>query len=787
MSERRRRLAIALSIGTLLFLAYLLTFAGAINSDDELFIIDTTDSLAIRGSLLLNETVYLRGLQTSDVEPAQPILAIPLYWLAYHTPWVGNVHAIFLFNPIITALTGLLIFFYALDLGYGERTALIAALLFGLATIAWPYTKTFFREPLTTFNLLGAAFFLNRWRTAFAAEERRCWLWLGLGIAVTLIALLSKEATLIALPFLFLLAYPGREPLSRHRREVLLLGLGLVILAVVFASAILFYREQLEAVTGRYVIRQRVVDFIEGLPDAWYPTLGYLFSPGKGIFWYSPVTLLALGGPFVLPRRRWRESWLPLAFTLWFAFSYGAVRQELWHGGAGWGPRYMVPLTPFLVLAALPLLERILDHKSTWPRLALGVLVLGALAVQLGGTYVNIHSYYAYQQAATGLVPWHDTIIWSVRWSQAIGSLLYLPQAETDLLWLIPQPDWPVVTLIMAGLGLVGGVLLPGLRQRGDVRPGHWRCALLMPLVAAALGVFALWRAYDDPRYEGHNEALHALRSDLASRTTPDDIIMLSSPSYVPYFMNYYKGRATWYSLPLSPGERYSPEQEPEVVSDRVEDLIAPVSVSMINSTMPGGVLYNGHPIWLVVDNSPFLPWTTRPAEWYLTKYAYQVEATDFSPLVRLVSYLPLRAPLPDDEPAHPLEARFGPSIRFVGYDLSTNRSPAEDDDTPLHPGDMLGLSLLWEATGGMNTDYTVGVYFINEAGQLVLQQDRQPVGGFAPTSRWQPGRRYRDNFGFILPPDLPPGRYDLWVAVYNWPSLERLPVTLSGQSEQSD
>src|SRR5690606_18360271 len=208
-SHGLRRLALAAALSTLLFFVYLLTFSGQPLSNDERYIIDTVESLAVRGDLLLNQTSYLRPVQISDVEPGQPLLSIPLYWLAYHTPWVGNVHTLFLFSPIVTALTGALLFYTALDLGYRERTAIAAVLLFGLTTIVWPYTKTYFREPLTMLNLFAAAFLLNRWRIAFRAGTGRHWAYLAGGVVVTMLALLSKEAAIIALPALILLAYPG--------------------------------------------------------------------------------------------------------------------------------------------------------------------------------------------------------------------------------------------------------------------------------------------------------------------------------------------------------------------------------------------------------------------------------------------------------------------------------------------------------------------------------------------------------------------------------------------------
>ncbi len=769
--NRMRQIALAVLIGGLLFTCYLLTYSGVPRTDDERFIMDTAESMAVRGNLLLNQTAYLRPIQTTDVEPAQPALSVPLYWLAYHIPWVGNAQALFLFSPLVTALAGALFFLHALNLGYEERTALVATLLFGLATLAWPYTKTYFREPLTMLNLLMAAFLLTRWRQTFAAGERRHWAYLGTGVSVTLLALLSKEAALMALPALVLIAYPGGLALKARRRQIVAILIGLGGVALLFALGLTIFRTQLEAAVSRYVLLNRALRLLEGLPQAGAGIVGYLFSPGRGLWWYSPPLLLALGAPFAAPRTRWRETWLPLGLLALFVVSYAAVRGAQWQGGTGWGPRYMLPLVPFLMVATLPLTERSLRVASLWPKLLLGLIALAGLAVQMGGVYVDLFDYEVHLTQQSGLLPYDASLVWNVRWSQALGSLLYIPQARTDIAWLVPSADGVALgVLIAAGLLLAAGILW--LARRHDL-PHRLAVGLLagVPVMLAVLTAFALWRAYDDPRYRGDDPALAALRTYLSEHVQPQETILLNSPTYVPHFMNYYKGAAAWYSLPFAPGERYSPEQIPQVVSDNVSELIGEWAAGTVDSFSEGGTFYNGHALWLVADQGPWLTWAVRPVEWYMTRHLYAVGATDFSPTVRLIEYLPLRAPSARKAPQQVLDVRVGTGMRLVGFDLET---PSQ----PLVAGDMLGLSLVWEALAPLTEDYIVAAFLIAPDGRPVLQQDRMPQGGFAPTSRWQPGQRLRDNYGFILPADLPAGDYQLWVLAYRWPSLERLPVS---------
>ncbi|NDJ54067.1 MAG: phospholipid carrier-dependent glycosyltransferase [Chloroflexi bacterium] len=767
-APRLRRLALALALGGLLFLSYFITYSGVPRSIDELFIMDTTDTFAIRPSakdLQLNQTVYERtDLQTTDVEPAQPLLSVPLYWVAYHLPFVGNAHALFLFNPIITTLTTMLLFYYVGELGYSERTALVAALLFGLTTIAWPYANTYFREPLATLGLLTTAFFLERWRRALTNEERRQRRWMAFAGLALIVALLSKESTLIALPALVLLAYPGWQIVQRYRRQVLIIaGVGL-LLGIGLAVSLFIFREMFQGVDARYEIARRAGQLLSGLSTAGPGIAGYLLSPGKGIWWFSPILLLALTGPFLAERERWRETWLPLGLTLWFALVYAAVLQELWFGGQGWGARYMVPLVPFLMIAALPAIDRLLNHERIVAQIGLIVLAFIGFAIQLAGNLVFWASYDGYIIRNTGQAPWEQAGIWTFRWSQAFGSFFYLPGSQPDIAWWTPNADIAVLAVILIALMTVSGLL--AILARPSALPPKPVPVLIwsMPLWIAAVVLFSLWRINDDPRYQGQNPDLRALHQSLLA-VNADHHIMLSQDSYALNFMNYYKGDAIWYALPTSPGARYSCDHQPAVQSDQVEELIHPQARQMaIENVAPGGRLANDQPVWLVVDNSPLVPCANRPVEWAISKYMYPYYIEDFGQHVRLVAYYPWRAPLADTMPEQMLNLRFGEDILLVGSDIR-------------HEEDRIGVSLLWEAQDLIQQDYTVAVFVIGPNGLPVLQRDTTPQNGFAPTSQWMPGIPQRDNYGFQLTDELPPGEYQLWVVMYSWPSLERLDI----------
>ncbi len=97
----------------------------------------------------------------------------------------------------------------------------------------------------------------------------------------------------------------------------------------------------------------------------------------------------------------------------------------------------------------------------------------------------------------------------------------------------------------------------------------------------------------------------------------------------------------------------------------------------------------------------------------------------------------------------------------------------------PARPGDVIHLSLTWEALARAEESYTVFVHLIDAQDRPLVTLDYTPLGGAAPTHlwipRWLPGQRYLDPYRLIVPPDLAPGTYRVEVGLYEMTGLRRL------------
>ena len=123
---------------------------------------------------------------------------------------------------------------------------------------------------------------------------------------------------------------------------------------------------------------------------------------------------------------------------------------------------------------------------------------------------------------------------------------------------------------------------------------------------------------------------------------------------------------------------------------------------------------------------------------------------------------------------SHPLEARFGPDVRLLGYDLPQTRVGA---------GDVVPLTLYWQTDAALTERYKVFTHLVgtvwnaNGGNFLWGQRDNEPQSDQLPTTRWVPGEVIVDRYRIEVDPAAPVGTYQLEVGMYGLLDGERLPA----------
>jgi len=142
------------------------------------------------------------------------LLALPLVWMAKQWPAVGLAQAALLLNPLLMAWTGAILYRCGRRLEWSRSAAVATALSFGLATMTWPYTQTFFSDPVCGWGLFTAFYGL----LGFAQTGQKRYLLIG-GIAWGL-AYLTRVLNLVTLPIYLvgLLVVLHRQFEQRYQR-----------------------------------------------------------------------------------------------------------------------------------------------------------------------------------------------------------------------------------------------------------------------------------------------------------------------------------------------------------------------------------------------------------------------------------------------------------------------------------------------------------------------------------------------------------------------------------------
>jgi hypothetical protein len=120
--------------------------------------------------------------------------------------------------------------------------------------------------------------------------------------------------------------------------------------------------------------------------------IGNLISPGRGILIFFPLSVLSWIG---LRRLFNTDRWLAWVFT---GFIFGSLvlysTWNDWGAGLSWGPRFFIPLLPYLTILAFLGFDALEKYPKFIRAALFGILILIGAMIALKGLMFNFLGFY---------------------------------------------------------------------------------------------------------------------------------------------------------------------------------------------------------------------------------------------------------------------------------------------------------------------------------------------------------------------------------------------------------
>ncbi len=780
----------AMLLVALLFSIYILTSAGKFHIVDEVSLFAVTESVALHGNVDTNAIGWTQWVNSpgevlgafgqegevySKKGPAPAFLAVPWYLLLLAVSRldiaIGLVQGTLLWNGLITAQTAVLLWFVARRLHYSDTVGILLALLYGLCTIAWPYANHFFGEPLSALSLLFCFYGI----LSFRLTGRFYWLFAAGAAAAIAMSTVVAHTLLLAIFGLYLLSFfvytrpadladaPTLSDKSPRFRRLLVAGTAFALPILLAGGLLLWYNA---ARFGSPLSTGYHFGSGEGFSTPLLQGLwGLLVSPYRGLFWYTPLLLVSVVAFVPFLRRH------PLEGLLIFALSFVLIslysRWWMWWGGFAWGPRFLVPLTPFWLLPlAVPLamIEARFQRVDVYSPLtiakaigldglAIALFALLSMAVQLLAVSVN---YVNYEIQLRSIFPtnWTDPLQfgppaqrlldWS--YSPVLGQWHLLRDnflANNDLAWVRPDGNISLLTLLI-GLAVIGtlGLLLVMLSRDQDTNGVRAGGSLMMPLSMSLLplvlvGVW-LGQSATDPHYGMDGSGYRAVLSEICTEAKPTDVIVTVAPFAYQIPMNWLASNCRVVPPIVGYGVTNANEAEADALLTQ-----------LLSST---------ERIWLVTGGLPANDPENSVERWLVTA-AYEADDRWFDDyrLVRYASTVRMRTAT-TTQLGVPLGRTTLPEVTILSA-----TAPTAATSTAILP-----VALTYQLDQPVETDLHWFVQLLSSENYAVALVDTPPANGYRRFVDLPVGETLTEHVSLQLPATLPPGRYRLIAGLYD-------------------
>ncbi|MBN1888545.1 MAG: hypothetical protein JW850_11165 [Thermoflexales bacterium] len=529
----------------------------------------------------------------------------------------------------------------------------------------------------------------------------------------------------------------------------------------------------------------------------------------------APTAMLVfamLGWSSLSLRRQWVIAALTSCWFLAGTLSVATLITATWHMG-----RYQVPFMPLVIVLAVCGLAFLQTQPRGWWRYVLASLAM--LYLLISSACSIPHFVYAYRDAAQTMVQQHLTLANWMQENLPIHARVGITDAGL-LRYVGGRPTYDMIGLTTTEAAIAwrhGGGSVFELMEISPSRPDyfitypdvHFTPYLLAtdlfarelfqinvpaasPLISPS-PIQAVWKADWHLANSGKRFYQPDILSSTASLSLVDSIDIADLEDEAAHHV-------TWWQAARRPGF-------PSEVRQMSYRAVPERKVLDGGRLLTGGIAFDlsteaGQPLWLVarlhaqqagavsveVDEREVGQWAYPPVpgQWLETLFQVPAEAiTGTRTRVTLhvdahnpdfQHYAPYSIWALQGEPervsteiGHRIDdVRFAGDLCLLGFDLP---------DRAWHPGDILPITLYWQAAMAATRDAKVFVHLYDVGGTLGPQSDGWAFYGTRPPYTWLPGEIVADPHLIALPADLSTGTYSLEVGLYSPDGSGRLPV----------
>ena len=400
LNADRPKIGTDAKIACLLFFLFLVSFGyffhgshWGINAS-----LDLTRAIVEDGAITIDKYVYntgdwskKEGHYYSAKNPGAAFLAVPVYFL-YHRfnphafdTFIGSQTAQHVINFFTFSLLSAfsLVLLYLLVRRFASKAACVMVVLSAaFGTLLFTYCSIYSAQVVVA-NCYIIALYLIEKATGQIENVRKAKIFLVLaGFALGYAVVAEPLAVLVCAIFFGYLLYL-KHPWPNL--TALIGGAGLPVLVLFAYNKAAFG----SAFTGAYRFQNpRFVDHNALMGIFHLPSFEILVNvtvhPIRGLFYQSPIMILAFFGLYRLFKNREHRPYAILCSAIFFVYLMFTISYVTWHGGATVGPRFLIPAVPFLAIPIFAFFSGSLPKK-----IVTSVLLFISMLIQLAITSVN--------------------------------------------------------------------------------------------------------------------------------------------------------------------------------------------------------------------------------------------------------------------------------------------------------------------------------------------------------------------------------------------------------------